>query len=106
MKIVLFRDKKQGVVARLPGENPEVELADLLGGETEMIPLNERLSVVKLRDGEGMELPVRYRMHRLGKEPMPIAGDCAVVAVRLDGGLRDVSTVEVVAAEACIQPVW
>lgn len=31
MKIVLFRDGKPGVAAKLPGENPGAELADLLG---------------------------------------------------------------------------
>ena len=109
MKIVLFRDGKPGVVAKLPGENPEVELTDLLGGETEMISLNERLVVVVRKDGERSpaddDRPVRYQIHRLGREILPVAGDCAVVAVRLDGGLRDVGTFEVVAAEACVQPV-
>lgn len=57
------------------------------------------------KDGEAMELPVRYRVHRLGREPLSVYGDCAVVAVRLDGGLRDVGTYEVLAAEACVQPV-
>lgn len=105
MKIVLFRDGKPGVAAKLPGEDPKVELTDLLGGETEMVPLNERLTVVMLKDGEKLELPARYRVHRLGKEPLSVAGDCAVVAVRPDGCLRDVGTFEVVAAEACIQPM-
>lgn len=105
MKIVLFRDGKPGVPAKLPGEDPEVELSDLLGGETEMVPLNDRLTLVMLKDGEELQLPIRYALHRLGREPMPVAGDCAVVGVRLDGMLRDVSSLEVTAAEACVQSV-
>lgn len=105
MKIVLFRDGKPGVTAKLPGENPEVELADLLGGETEMKPMNERLLLVTMKDGEALGLPVRYAAHGLGRAPMQIAGDCAVVATRPEGILRDVTKLEVTAAEACIQCV-
>lgn len=103
MKIVLFRDGQPGLAATLPGEEPEVELCDLLGGETEMIPLNEHMTLVELKDGEKLGLPLRYEIHRLGREPEPVFGDCAVVAVKPDGMLRDVRLMEVPAAEAYVR---
>lgn len=105
MKIMLFQDGKPGVAEKLPGENPEAELADLLGGETEMTPLTERLLLVTRKDGEELELPVRYAVHGLGREPRRVAGDIAVVAVRPEGILRDVTKLEITAAEATIQAV-
>lgn len=105
MKIILYRDGRQAVCAKLPGENPEVELTDLLGGETEMVPLNKSLTLVTLQDGEELRLPVRYTLHRLGKEVRPIAGACAVVAVKPDGNLRDVTMEEVMIAESYVKGV-
>lgn len=101
MKIVLFRDGQPGVVAQLSGKDPIGELAELLGGETEITEINKRLSLVTRKDGEG--LPVRYAAHGLEEEPKQIAGDCAVVAVRPEGVLRDVTTLEFTTARACIQ---
>lgn len=97
MKIMLFRDGRLGAAAKLPGENPEVELSDLLGGETEMISLTERLVAVTLKDGKEMGLENRYAIHRLGRSPLPVYGDCAVVAVMPNGAYRDISLVEVAA---------
>lgn len=101
MKIVLFRDGRPGVVTQIPGDDPIGELTFLLGGETEMTEINARLRLVTLKNGEG--LPVRYAAHGLEEEPKQIAGDCAVVAVRPEGILRDVTTLEFTAARACIQ---
>ncbi len=105
MKIVLFRDGRPGVAAKLPGEDPEVELTDLLGGETEMTPLNERLTLAALKDGEEMGLPARYRVHRLGRASLSVAGDCAVIAVKQDGMYRDVTIHEIAAADAYVRAV-
>ncbi len=105
MKVILYRDGRQAVCAKLPGEDPEMELTDLLGGETEMVPLNQCLTLVTLRDGEELKLPVRYTVCCLGREPRPIAGDCAVVAVKPDGCLRDVKIEEVMIAESYIEAV-
>lgn len=84
MKVALFGAGDIGL-HQLPGEHPEGELEDLLGGETEMVPINRRLTLVTRRDGEAERLTIRYALHRLGHEPAPIAGECAVVAV----GRRD-----------------
>ena len=105
MKIVLFRDGHRGVAARLPGENPEVELSDLLGGETEMVSLNDKLVAVVLKDGKEMGLENRHTIQRLGRGPLPVFGDCAVVAVKPDGKYRDVSLQEVVIAEGYVYAV-
>lgn len=96
MKIVLFRDGEPGVAAKLPGENADVELSDLLGGETEMVSLNEQLVAVTLAAGEELGLKNRYAINRLGRAPKPVFGDCAVVAVASNGAYRDISLVEVV----------
>lgn len=98
MKIVLFRDGRPGVAAKLPGEEPEVELSDLLGGETKMTPLNAKLILVTLKDAGELGLGERYTVHRIGREPAPVIGDCAVVAMRPDCSIRDVTIQEVDAA--------
>jgi hypothetical protein len=98
MKIVLFRDGQKGVTAKMPGEDPAVELSDLLGGTPVYTRLNERLKLVTIAEGGTLELPRWYTLRRLGYEPEEILGDCAVVAVNPDGSLRDVSLAETVAA--------
>lgn len=105
MKVVLFRNSRHGVAATLPGERPEVELSDLLGGETVMTPLNARLLAVTPRDGERLGLPVRYTLHRLGREPADIHGDCVVIAMRPDGSIRDMTMEEAAQAGAYIRQV-
>lgn len=89
------------MVTQIPGDDPIGELTFLLGGETEMTEINARLRLVTLKNSEG--LPVRYAAHGLEEEPKQIAGDCAVVAVRPEGVFRDVTTLELTAARACIQ---
>ena len=59
MKIMLFWDGQRGVVIKLPGARPLEEIGELLGGAG---------------------LPTRYELHRLGRAPEPVAGDCAVAA--------------------------
>lgn len=99
MKIILYRDGKPGVIVSLPGENPEAELEELLGGETEMQPITKRLTLVTRSDAEEMQLPIRYSLDKLGEEPQPVAGDAAVVAVRPDGILTDVNVQDLVMME-------
>lgn len=100
MKLIVYRDGRPGVIATLPGEQMLPELEELLGGETEMRALNNRLKIIARRDGEEADLPVRYVLYRLGAEPTPLHGDVVVVATRWDGVLvdadvRDLKTMEV-----------
>lgn len=105
MELMLFRDGRPGVIVKVPGEGPEGELVELLGGETEMVPLNKRLTLVRRADGEALRLAIRYAVHRLGREPEPVAGDCAVVAVVPDGSLGDVKAHDVPGIECYVRAV-
>ena len=58
MKVALFGAGDIGL-HQLPGEHPEGELEDLLGGETEMVPINRRLTLVTRRGGRAPDHPVR-----------------------------------------------
>ena len=104
MKVALFGAGDIGL-HQLPGEHPEGELEDLLGGETEMVPINRRLTLVTRRDGEAERLTIRYALHRLGHEPSPIAGECAVVAVGAEGCLLDMGRHDLAVAVRHIRPV-
>ena len=88
MKIILYRDGQAGVVVSLPGEHPEAELEELLGGETEMRPINSRLSLVGRREQTGGP---GYILERLGQCPLEAEGDAAVIAVRPDGMITDIT---------------
>ena len=77
MKVALFGAGDIGL-HQLPGEHPEGEL--------------ERLTI-------------RYALHRLGHEPAPIAGECAVVAVGAEGCLLDMGRHDLAAAARYIRPV-
>ena len=90
---------------QLPGEHPERELAEMLGGETEMARIDRRLKLVTRRDGEAERLTIRYALHRLGHEPAPIAGECAVVAVGAEGCLLDMGRHDLAVAVRHIRPV-
>lgn len=105
MKVVLYRDGRPGVAAKLPGDEPDIELSDLLGGETEITPVTSKLRVVHLCEGYGLDLPVRYMMHVIGKAPRLIRGDCALVALTMDGKYRDVTLQEIAAAEEYVRCV-
>ena len=101
MKVALFGAGDIGL-HQLPGEHPEGELEDLLGGETEMVPINRRLTLVTRR---GAVPTIRSALHRLGHEPAPIAGECAVVAVGAEGCLLDMGRHDLAAAARYIRPV-
>ena len=105
MKIVLYRDGRPGVVAKLPGDEPDIELSDLLGGETEITPVTGKLCVVHLCEGYEMGMPARYMMHVIGKAPRLIHGDCALVAMTIEGKYRDVTIQEIAVAEEYIRCV-
>lgn len=92
MKVLLFRDGQDGVIQHLPGEYPWPELCDLLGGEIDTTPINGRLALVTRRDMKALDLPQYYFFRRYGQADRPIYGDCAVIAVRADGTLTDIST--------------
>ena len=104
MKIIRFRAGGAGLYA-LPGEYPERELEELLGGETEMVPITRRLALVVRRDEEEKRLPILYALHRLDREPVPIPGECAVVVTAPDGRMSDASHRDMSAAEQCIRAV-
>lgn len=105
MKIMLFRDGKPGVAAKLPGEHVDVELSDLLGGETRLKAITRNLAVVVLKDGKGLGLEHRYDIQRIGHTLTPVYGDCAVVALNVDGTYRDISLTEVAMAVGYVRCV-
>ena len=104
LKIILFRKGRPGIMINLPGEHPvEEELETLLGGATEMTPIDERLTLAALKDGEKLRLPLRYRLCRGGKADEPIAGDCAVLAVNKEGRYTDVTLRDYLQTEAAVK---
>lgn|GEM_PF-1306580 len=105
MKIVLFRDGRKGTAVSIPGDRVTAELTELLGGEISFRAFGRTLELVERKDGEEKQLPIRYALHQLGREPEPIAGDCAVAAARPDGKLRDVSLRELDAALTYVRTV-
>jgi len=105
MKIAVFQNGRSGRPYRLAEDAPETELEELLGGETEMVPINDRLKLVTRADGEAERLPIRYALHRLGRAAEPIAGDCAVVAVRPDGRLKEMTEAGLEAAGSYVRRV-
>lgn len=105
MKIVLFRGGRRGVAAELPGDFPERELTDLLGGGITVDRLNERLALVRLGWGEREELPVRYTLHRLGYRPEEFEGDAVVIGLMPDSDFRDVDSNDVEAANTYLRPL-
>lgn len=105
MKVLLYRDGSAGVTAKLLGDEPMEELAELLGGMVEMAPLNERLMLVTQADAEREGKPIWYALHRIGREVEPISGECAIVGVGVEGRLRDISVQDVYAAGCYINKV-
>lgn len=104
MKIVLFRNGKRGVAAKLPGEDPDVELTDLLGGKLRMKALTSKLIAVTLKDAEELGLGHRYNLH-VKEHTTPVYGECAVVALNVDGTYRDLTLVETAAVEVYVRCV-
>lgn len=99
MKIILYRDGRPGTAVCLPGEYPEAELEELLGGETEMNSISARLKLVTAAEDGEARRPARYRLDRLGQGPLLVAGDAAVIAVRPDGTITDVTVRDLRAME-------
>ncbi len=106
MKVVLFRDGNPGVLTRLPDENPEAGLGELLGGgRIRMTPITGRLSLVTRKEADRLELPVRYVLVRLGRVDLQISGDCAVVAVKRYEVLTDITAGDLRDAAERLRPV-
>lgn len=106
MKVILFRGGKPGELVSLPGERPKVELSDLLGGEIEWSPLDRRMQLVTLKEGEAMQLPIRYSVERkLEAERFPVAGDCVVLVGRADGMITDAEKWDMLLADLLVEPV-
>lgn len=104
MKVILYRNGRAGELVTLLGEYPEMELEDLLGGATEMLPLSRPgLTLVRLRDGEEYQLPIRYTVHELGREPEPVAGDCAVIRMDREGRIHDARREDLVRADDMVR---
>ena len=103
MKIVLFQAGRPGREYIMPGDKPEADLADMLGGAVELTTLNKRLEVITRVDGEKLRLPIHYAMHRIGRAVEPLAGDCAVVARTAAGQLTDIGMDDVAAAVTYIR---
>lgn len=104
MRVLLFEDGGSREVA-LPGEWPEEELEELLGGEIETEPLAEGLDLVRLADGWLEALPCRYELWRLDREAELIAGDCAVVRADQTGRWEDILPQDGETAEEYIRRV-
>lgn len=106
MKIMLFRDGQKGIVVKIPGERPLEEIGELLGGAVEepLTRLTGRLALCFRADGVEERLPIRYACHKLGREPEPVVGDCAVVVQGLDWKLRDITVRDMEAAQVCVRP--
>ena len=85
LRILLFEDGRPGEIMAINGENVQAELEELLGGEIEMKRLNNRLQLVVHKDGEKLDLPMRYTRHKPGHVPELIYGNAAVVRVGQDG---------------------
>ena len=104
MKIMLYRDGRPGVAARLPGKDTDVELTDLLGGKLRIRDLGGRLIAITLKDGEELGLPHKYDLY-VKEHPVPVYGDCAIVGLGADGGYRDLTLVEVAMAGGFVKCV-
>ena len=91
MKVILYLDGEAGEMATLPGDCPELELEELIGGPTEMRPLAKtRLTLVCRQDGEACRLPIHFAVCELGREPVPVAGEFAVIRMDREGVIRDI----------------
>lgn len=105
MRVMYFQGRQMGVAYNLPGENPLVEIGELLGGEPdeEMVRLDRRLVLVVREDRE--ELPNQYVVQGLGKLPRLIAGDCVVVRMGQGQQIGDVNAQDAVAAQGYVRPL-
>lgn len=83
----------------------DVELSDLLGGEYRLKAVSRNLAVVMLKDGKELGLGHRYDIQRVGHTMTPVYGDCAVVALNVDGTYRDISLTEVAMAVGYVRCV-
>ena len=104
MTIFLFQGGAPGRVVILPGENPEAELAELLEGEIAMLPFGRCYRLVRRKDGEDLQLPIRYVLERHGRAPEPIAGDCAAVAFNSMGWMRRLRAYDLSEIMAHVRP--
>lgn len=95
MKIMMFRGGQPGALVQLSGDQPERELEELLEGAVEWRRLCPKFCLVVRMDGEAERLPIRYAVHQLGREPEPVAGDCAVVALGVDRSLGDIAVADI-----------
>ena len=78
----------------------KVEATRAYGAEVVLVP-----GVYDDAAREAERLTIRYALHRLGHEPAPIAGECAVVAVGAEGCLLDMGRHDLAAAARYIRPV-
>ena len=104
MRVMLFQGGQAGIVYNLPGENPMVEIEELLGGELDehMSRINKRLALVTRAE---TAQPYRYIMEKLGAPPKLVAGDCVVVRMGRDRRMGDVSANDAVEAQSCVRPL-
>ena len=104
MNVYLFEGGAPGRIATVPGENPEAELAELLEGEITTTQFGWRFLLVQRADGEDLRLPIQYAFCCTGREPVPIAGDCAVVARSSAGRLRNLRVPDLSEIEDYVRP--
>lgn len=105
MRVMLFQGGQAGIVYNLPGENPMVEIEELLceGQDVCMTRINRRLALVEVEDKT--LLPTRYVLERMGKTPRLIRGDCIVVRAGQDQRLGDLNATDAVEAQSCVRPL-
>ena len=105
MKIVLFQGGEPGTLYSMAEDETEGELEELLEGEVEMLPMGRRFLLAVAARGEEEHRPIRYAVHRLGREAVPVCGDCAVLAVRQDGSVRSADAAALEAAREIVRAV-
>lgn len=103
MRVGLFEGGGAGELVRLPGEWPEAELSELVGGEIAMRALCRGLKLVSAAEA-GRRVPA-FELRLLGRAPELIHGPLAVVAEAAEGRLRDLRPEELARAEEYLLPI-
>lgn len=104
MKIMVFRDGKQGEAVTLPGEHPLSEIGELLGGEVKepLARLTPRLALC-VRAGSGGAGDYLVRKN-IWQRPELLKGPCAVVRMDLNGHVWDMTAGDMAQAGEMVAP--
>jgi len=110
MKILVYRAGAPAGFKSLPGERPEAEIADLLGGDMSGNDIRKTflakgLCLYYKRDTAAKTLPRQYLLKRIGKGDRFITGDCVIAASRWNGTFRDVAAADLAIAGMYLIPL-